>query len=228
MSIINFIGGEKGGVGKSVISRILAQYYIDNNISFMGYDTDRSHKTFIRFYKDYASPTTVDSYKDLDYLVENLENHSVERVIVDMAAQTNQPLFNWFEDSGVTEVAEELGISLKFWHVLDDSKDSTELLISLVKRFSNNISYIVVKNHGRGSDFQIFEASGIKEKVKELGGQIIDIRGLHESTMQKIDQYDTSFWAAVNNKNNDLGVFERQRIKTWLNNSYHEFSLINV
>ena len=29
MSSLNFIGGEKGGVGKSVAARVLAQYFID-------------------------------------------------------------------------------------------------------------------------------------------------------------------------------------------------------
>ncbi|MDO9048516.1 MAG: hypothetical protein Q7U66_12385 [Methylobacter sp.] len=41
MSAIHFIGGEKGGVGKSVVARVLAQYMIDNEIPFIGFDTDR-------------------------------------------------------------------------------------------------------------------------------------------------------------------------------------------
>ena len=40
MSYIHFIGGEKGGVGKSLVARILAQYFIDKNLSFQGFDTD--------------------------------------------------------------------------------------------------------------------------------------------------------------------------------------------
>ena len=33
MSRIHFVGGEKGGVGKSVVARLLAQYYIDESPS---------------------------------------------------------------------------------------------------------------------------------------------------------------------------------------------------
>ena len=44
MASINFIGGEKGGVGKSVTARVLAQYYIDKGLAFTGFDTDRSHR----------------------------------------------------------------------------------------------------------------------------------------------------------------------------------------
>ena len=41
MSRIHFIGGEKGGVGKSVVARLLAQYWIDRGTPWTGFDTDR-------------------------------------------------------------------------------------------------------------------------------------------------------------------------------------------
>ena len=37
MSSLNFIGGEKGGVGKSVAARVLAQYFIDRGRPFTGF-----------------------------------------------------------------------------------------------------------------------------------------------------------------------------------------------
>ena len=52
MASINFIGGEKGGVGKSVTARVLAQYFIDKGVAFTGFDTDRSHHSFNRFYAE--------------------------------------------------------------------------------------------------------------------------------------------------------------------------------
>ena len=38
LSKVHLIGGEKGGVGKSMMSRLLAQYFIDNQIPFIGFD----------------------------------------------------------------------------------------------------------------------------------------------------------------------------------------------
>ena len=70
MNKIHLIGGEKGGVGKSVVARVAAQYMIDKNIPFVGFDTDRSHGSLMRFYSDYASPVVVDNYESLDAIVE--------------------------------------------------------------------------------------------------------------------------------------------------------------
>ena len=51
---IHLIGGEKGGVGKSLMARVLAQYLIDRQLPFLGFDTDRSHGALMRFYSAYA------------------------------------------------------------------------------------------------------------------------------------------------------------------------------
>src|SRR5260370_41260672 len=56
MTKIHLIGGEKGGVGKSVVARLLAQYFIDHQIGFLGFDSDLSHGALVRFYAGYASP----------------------------------------------------------------------------------------------------------------------------------------------------------------------------
>jgi hypothetical protein len=66
LSRVHLIGGEKGGVGKSMVSRLMAQYFIDHQIPFVGFDTDRSHGSLLRFYADYASPALVDRYEALD------------------------------------------------------------------------------------------------------------------------------------------------------------------
>ena len=63
MANIHFIGGEKGGVGKSLTARVLAQYMIDKEIPFLGFDTDRSHGALMRFYSGYASPVVMDNYE---------------------------------------------------------------------------------------------------------------------------------------------------------------------
>ena len=51
MARLHFIGGEKGGVGKSVVARILAQYFIDRQIPFLGFDT-----SMLLGYQDFCAP----------------------------------------------------------------------------------------------------------------------------------------------------------------------------
>ena len=91
MATLNFIGGEKGGVGKSVAARVLAQYFIDKGQPFTGFDTDRSHTSFARFYAGYASPVVVDTFEGLDTVASVFEEVPASgvrpSVIVDLAAK---------------------------------------------------------------------------------------------------------------------------------------------
>lgn len=222
MGTLNFIGGEKGGVGKSVVSRVLAQYFIDQERTFTGFDTDRSHASFRRFYADYASRVVVDSYEGLDLIVSGFEDNPAQSVIVDLAAQTAAPLSRWVKDSDLIALLQELGVSVNFWHVADAGKDSVDLLQRLIDTYGDLANYIVVKNMGRGSDFSLLEDSPELNYALGIGARVITLNQLHEASMRKIDRQNASFWAAMNNKSGPdaLGMLERQRVKTWLKSTY--------
>ncbi|TDU32714.1 hypothetical protein DFR24_2114 [Panacagrimonas perspica] len=231
MSTIHFIGGEKGGVGKSLVARLLSQYLIDHNLPFLGFDSDRSHGALLRFYSNYASPVVVDHYESLDKVVEAATEDSERRILVDLAAQTHQPLVKWMEESGMLELAHEFGIKVRYWHVMDSGKDSVDLLRRLLDRFGAQLDYVLVLNQLRGDDFDILESSGEKERALALGARIIRIPRLHESAMTRIDARSTSFWAATNSADKEatgLGLLERQRVKVWLNKANAELAQVGV
>ena len=233
MSSLNFIGGEKGGVGKSVVARLLAQYLIDKELPFMGFDTDRSHTSFTRFYADYAAPVLVDSYEGLDQVVsvfENVNEGETPRVIVDLAAQTAAPLTRWIQDSDLLPLLADMGVAVNFWHVADAGKDSVDLLDRLLDAYGVGPNYLIVKNMGRGTDFSELEASNAMAKALELGARTVTLAQLHEASMRKIDRQNASFWAAIHNRSDDeaLGLLERQRVKNWLKKTYESFDALPI
>jgi hypothetical protein len=231
MANIHLIGGEKGGVGKSVVARVLAQYMIDKGIPFLGFDTDRSHGSLLRFYADFASPVVVDRYESLDAIVEAASENRDKRVLVDLAAQTHEALVSWMDESGVLEALGEDGLSLSYWHVMDSGKDSVDLLKKLLDRFGSRLSYVLVLNHVRGENFEILEKSGEKARALSLHAKIVSLKRLHEAVIRKIDAGSTSFWAAKNKSETEvkgLGLLERQRVKLWLKNAYEQIDGVMI
>ena len=231
MSTIHLIGGEKGGVGKSVVARLLAQYMIDHEIPFIGFDTDRSHGSLLRFNTDYASPTVIDDYQSLDTIMETAAAQPEQRILVDLAAQTHYPLAQWIDESGVLELAEELGISICYWNVMDSGKDCVDLLSKLLDQFGSRINYVLVQNQIRDDNFNILEFSGVKDRALDLNARVITLKRLHAPVMTKIDSNSYSFWAAKNKDPDNLyglGLLERQRVKIWLNHAYREIQSLGV
>jgi hypothetical protein len=227
MTQIHLIGGEKGGVGKSMVSRLLAQYFIDHSIAFTGFDADRSHGALMRFYSGYATPVLVDQYESLDAIVEAATTQPEHRILVDLAAQTGEPLTRWMDESQLLSVAAELNLHIRYWHVMDSGRDSVELLRQLFDRYQSRLNYVVVQNQLRGNNFRIFDESGLAARAQEYQAPIINIRRLHESTMIKLDAASSSFWAATQeNEKIGLGVLERQRLGSWLQSAYEAIETV--
>jgi hypothetical protein len=225
MSYIHFIGGEKGGVGKSLVARVLAQYFVDRSIPFTGFDTDKSHGALLRFYADFAAPAVLDRHDSLDPIIEHALEDPQRRILVDLAAQTQQSLGKWLDDADVVGLAQEHGLTLTWWHVMDAGRDSVDLLRQWLDQFGGRIKLVLVLNEVRGDRFEILEASGELARAEALGASVISLRRLPDTTMQKIDQHSVSFWAAVNHPDraaSGLGLLERQRVKVWLNRAYGE------
>jgi hypothetical protein len=231
MANIHLIGGEKGGVGKSIVARLVAQFLIDQSVPFLGFDTDKSHGALMRFYPGYASPLIIDNYDALDAIVEAALEKPDRRILIDLAAQSEDGLTQWMEDSQLLEVAPELGLNIRYWHVMDSGRDSVDLLKRLLDRHGTHLKYVLVLNQVRGDDFGILDKSGQKERALSMGASVITIKRLRETSMIKIDGSSSSFWAVANKVQGDISglkLLERQRVRIWLQDSFAAIATLGV
>ncbi|MGH0037908.1 MAG: mobilization protein [Myxococcota bacterium] len=226
MGRVHWVGGEKGGVGKSVVARLLAQYCIDRAIPWSGFDTDRSHSALVRTYGGWVRAIDIDRMEDLDVIVDELEA-GTEEVVVDLAAQTQAALGRWLEAGDVDALLERLGHEPWFWYVIDDGKASVQLLEALLGRLGNAGRVVCVLNHGRGGEFVLFEESKLRNRIEQRGGAVIDLPALHAGSMLKIDTYEKSFWGAIHNADPNAGPcltpMERQRAKVFVRRAHAAF-----
>jgi len=226
MSTVHFVGGEKGGVGKSVVARLLCQFCIDKGLPFAAVDADGSHGTMARHYGDYAHPVDLGRFESADEIL-TLATEADRRVVVDLPAQSHRALSAWIKQTGAVEIAAESGVKLVFWHVIDDGKDSLITLQRLFADLGGAFRYCVVKNAGRGGkDFSLFDGSDARARASELGAVVVELPELHAAAMQKIDRLDASFWAAAHNREFGADTFtrmDRQRVAVWLAACYAQF-----
>ncbi len=226
MSQIHFIGGEKGGVGKSLLARVLAQHFIDRGQPFVGFDTDRSHGALLRYYAGFASPVPLDAHDSLDRVVEAAAEDPARRVLVDLAAQTQAGLTRWLDDAGVADVAAEIGVGLNYWHVMDAGRDSVDLLGSWLDGAGARLPLVLVLNEVRGEKFDMLAASGLLARAQQSGARTLHLRKLPDALLQKIDAAGISFWAAI--QPGALGLLDRQRLKNWLQRTGAELDALGV
>jgi len=221
MSQIHFVGGEKGGVGKSVVARVLAQYCIDNETPFACIDADTSHGSLLRYYSDYARSVDLEKFESADAIMDRALG-SERKVLVDLPAQSARQLKRWMDSGAVIDFAKEMGVQLFLWHVSDGGFDSINELERALSDFGDSLRIVVVKNFGRSQDFSQFDESSAARELFAKGGRIVSLPALHAATMYKIDRKGASFWAAVYKDEGELSLLpmERQRTRLWLNQAY--------
>jgi hypothetical protein len=149
-----------------------------------------------------------------------------QHVLIDLPAQSERFLDRWIEDNGIIEMCEESELTLVYWYVTDDGRDSVQLLDRFLGRYAGTLRTVVVRNHGRGRDFSELDALPALADVDGDGLTVIDLPALHGPTLHKIDSLDFSFWAAKTHKDRSaphLGLMERQRTKVWLKKAYAAF-----
>ena len=226
MSTIHFIGGEKGGVGKSVLSRLLSQYFLDKSLPYVGLDADQSHATLSRFYQDFTQPINLDYFESTDKIME-LALEGDQNVLVDLPAQSERFLDRWIEENGVLEMCVEMQIPFIYWYIVDDGLDSSKLLENFLTKYRSNLYCVVIKNKGCGNNFSEID-SVLNNAIGNSDGKVqqATLPGLHAETMHNIDKLSFSFWGAENIKEKNLphlSLMERQRTKIWKKHAYSIF-----
>lgn len=227
MSTVHLVGGEKGGVGKSVVSRVLAQWFIDHEQPFVAADADTSHGALLRYYAQFAQAIDLESFPSADQIMDRALGAD-RRVLVDLPSQSARLLKRWMDAGDVVSFAKEMGVRLVFWHVSDGGFDSVEELGRVVSVFGERLRLVVVKNWGRSSDFGQLDRSHAMERAQELGARVAELPVLDAATMYKIDQLGSSYWAAVNSATGDFALppMERRRAKLWLDRCYAELDKV--
>lgn len=227
MSTIHFIG-EKGGVGKSVVARLCAQYCIDRALPFVAVDADGSHGALMRFYADFAKAVDLTDTTSADQIL-GFATEQNRRVLVDLPAQSDRLLAAWIGEAGILELAAEADVRVVFWHVIDDGKDAVLTLDRVLARYGDRARYCIVKNAGRGKVFTLFDESPTRAEAVRLGAAILELPELNPAVMQKIDRLDASFWSAAHGASTGAEPFtrmERQRVKVWLTTAFDQIAKV--
>ena len=221
MSTVHLVGGEKGGVGKSVVARVLAQFFIDKGYPFVCVDADNSHGAMLRYYGEFTQPADLTDFESADQIMDRALGAD-RRVLVDLPAQSASLLKAWLSAGDVVGFAKEMGVRLVFWHVSDGGYDSVTELDRVLGELTDQVDYIVVRNFGRSMEFRQLDESAAWGRAQELGARIVDLPKLDSQTMYKIDRLGSSFWAAANVEEGEfcLSAMERRRAKLWLESTY--------
>lgn len=231
MGVLHFFGGEKSGVGKSLVCRCAVQYHLDQSIPFKLFETDRSNPDVKRIYGSLTDCrlgifSEAEKHEDkANHIFNAAVNH---RVLVNLPAQIMPAMKQWFSSNEILELAADNGVSLYVWFVIDGGFDSLNLLEKSLDFFGTSAKHIIVKNYGKTEDWDAYEQSKPLQKlIKKYQAIEIDFPKFMGSVVRNtLDEQSLSFAQALDY--DGFSVIEKQRVRKFLRETTTVFEQVGV
>jgi hypothetical protein len=219
MPIIHLIGGEKGGVGKTFVSRCLIAYFTLQDWKFDLIEADTStgdvasihpatHITLSDHPQRYAEPDVIFSRA--------IENP----VIVNLPSNTQGVLNRWIKQVNLLSLAQQNDISLLYWFVTDGCYSSIQLLQESLADLDQQIPHLLIRNRGRlnGIDFSYLDQDPLYQQALTAPNlvDIFDFPMLGSAEQYFVDRHHLNLIEAQTKIAEQRGVIAAQRIKTFL------------
>ena len=228
--MLHFFGGEKGGVGKSFVTRTAAQYHLDRGIEFSLFDADATTPDVKRIYKSCGCRDAVfsasDKYEDNAFSIYSSAQKNA--TLVNLPANITQPLKAWFEENELFEMEEEDRIDYTIWFVCSGGSESFKHLGEYLSYFQGRVNHVLVKNWGVCDEWESLDKNKVlQQKIEEYGVKVIDFpRFKGKDFCNRINERSLTFGEARELK--EFGPINRQRVKTFLKKAYQVFDSAGV
>jgi hypothetical protein len=231
-SRIHLVGGRKGGVGKTFLSRHLAEHLTNQKQEFSLVEADIVIGDVGKVYGGYAKgkPTSAHTislsddpkkYSEPDIIFEQ----AVEKkcVLVNLPAETNDALARWMTSVNLLELCNTANIRVYHWFVTDGCYSSIRLLAESLKMLDGQLPHILIRNEGRlnGPSFDYLETEEMYQEIVKAANLISvhDFPVLGSAEQFYLDKKELTYRDGVDTAREGLGLISAQRIKTFAEQS---------
>lgn len=227
MTNIILVTSEKGGQGKSVVCKCLADYSIRQNKPLTIFDTDSTNPDVYRAYPDRAQLALFSEAEALqDYANAIIEAAVDTDVMVNCRASIFLALRHWFENNNILELTAEEDMKFIMAFVTDGEPESLAMLKENLKYFRDRVRHVIFRNHGtaRIKDMQMVwrtfnQDSDLQRLIEDCNAIVLDFPAMYgNSEMLTIKEQNLSFWKA--SQSPEFKLIPRKRIQTFLSEAF--------
>lgn len=221
---------DKGGTGKSLFTRGLADYLIRKKLQnqTLLVDGDGEVGQLLQFYRSSGaiSAEIVDE-KKRDQFVEILESQQ-PLIVVDLPAASITHLRRLHEEINFFQVVHEYGYQLIFCNVLSPFKASVRSVKAMIELAGHHANYVIVKNRFFGDDneFHLYESGQGKKALSTHNGLEIAMPRISTGVLAELDVKNIPFWQA--GEAVDLKLAYRCRVHQWLKEFDGQLDQLNL
>ena len=220
MEKIFWIGGSKGGVGKSAVSMAILDYLKDSKPMLL--ETDTANPDVAKAYSNDVRTEVLDLDESDGWIqLINLCQEHLGPVVINSAARTEVGKNGQSLDLALPELRREL---IVFW-VINRQRDSIELLKDFISGVKSGQVHVVRNLYfGEGMKFELFQKSNIRQEIEESGGSILDFPDLADRVAD--DLYTKRL--SIQRAGMELPIGNRIELARWRGLAHQMFKGVGV
>jgi hypothetical protein len=189
------VHGDKGGVGKSMVSSVVADQLMTAGVKVAIIDADTRNPDVVRMFSDSECPHTCLNLRASDGwmdVIDFVHSHPGHTFVLSMPAGIGESMQQEFSD--FVRFLKNFGkdgqsVQLVMWWVLNLFPDSVNLLKDALDAHKGQFDQVVVVRNnvfGIPADFIFWNESPLKTTVEAAGGLTVDLPALHLRVMKKL------------------------------------------
>ncbi|MBN8967723.1 MAG: hypothetical protein J0G95_04590, partial [Rhizobiales bacterium] len=194
------VGADKGGVGKTTVSRTVLDYFNANNIPARAFDTESPRGTLKRFHPDITEIVDVTSTADQMRIFDTLNVDQSTVTVIDVRAGLLSPTLASLRDIGFLDAARSGQITFAVFHILGPSIASLDEIAETAK-FMDGARYFLVKNFINNTSFFEWDQATYDSYFHRIKNATeITIPKLNEMAYEQVEVSSVPFLKFVANK----------------------------
>ncbi|AEI02243.1 hypothetical protein OCA5_c11000 [Afipia carboxidovorans OM5] len=227
------VGADKGGVGKTTVSRTVLDYFTANNIPTRAFDTESPRGTLKRFHPEVTEIVDVTTTSDQMKIFDTLNTATANVTVIDVRAGLMSPTLAALRDIGFLDAARSGQITFAVFHILGPSIASLDEIAETAS-FMDGAKYFLVKNFINNTSFFEWDQATYNSYFKRIKNATeITIPKLNEMAYEQVEVSSVPFLKFVANKgpNDETANYSfvlRGYVRHWLGNVWGEFDRIKL
>jgi hypothetical protein len=225
------VGADKGGVGKTTVSRTLLDYFTAHQVPTRAFDTEAPKGTLKRFHPDITDVVDMTLVPDQMKIFDTLNSSDASVTLIDVRAGLMSPTLRALRDIGFIEAAKKGQITFAVFHILGPSIASLDEITD-TSAYLGDAKYFMVKNFINNTHFFEWDESTHAGYFKQIKDAVeITIPKLNEMATEQVELASVPYLSFIANKkqNGDPASYSfvlRGYVRHWLGNVWGEYDRI--
>jgi len=228
------VGADKGGVGKTTVSRTLLDYFSTKKVPVRAFDTEFPRGTLKRFHPANTEVVDITSTADQMTVFDTLNTGSPSVTVIDVRAGLLSPVLSSLRKIGFLEAADAGQITFAVFHILGPSISSLDEIEETADSMTG-AKYFLVKNFINDTQFFRWDRDTYNSyfrRIKDTATQLT-IPKLNQMAYEQVEVASVPFLKFVANKGprdeaTNYSFVLRGYVRHWLANVWSEYDRIGL